>query len=581
MTKRMFGILALAGSLIAAAAAPTVHGASYPERLVFDGNVLWNNMQTFPTQLPWAGSGPCTTSVATTLTTADLGTVYFTHNKTNADPRLVDPFNLTNPRWDPQQMSPLNCKYSSDAVVMNVTSLNPWFEQTDYVGAVPYRLADPSKDWTTGWIYTNTAGGMGRTDINYGKPLVILQGAYATMTLSASNNYLLRGKVEIAPGFQWTIPAGTYLFGEKATTGYLVVDRGAKIFVNGTAAAPVVLTSDQDPTLGLMAPSDNGGLVIHGRAIANCANTVAGDSCVSEGGAGSYGGNNDHDNSGSIKYMRIEYSGKTISPDNELNSLTMNAVGDGTVIEYVNACLGSDDAFEWFGGTGRAKHLVAWGQDDDGLDWQLGWRGMVQFAVVQQHPGRGDKGIEADNSEFDFQAQPRSNPAFANLTLVGTNPPTGGAGSSNIGVHWRRGTAGTIVNSVVLGFRGPGLQLSDPETFANCPGTGPAVYCTPAVSAVETSETTLPKGIYMTASPNPLRSSTDILFGLPADQRNVRVQIFDARGRLVETLATGPMARGVHHVSWAPRGNTPAGQYFFRVASDQGGTTSGKLVLVR
>jgi hypothetical protein len=206
---------------------------------------------------------------------------------------------------------------------------------------------------------------------------------------------------------------------------------------------------------------------------------------------------------------------------------------------------------------------------------------MVQFAVVQQHPGRGDKGIEADNSEFDFQAQPRSNPTLANITLVGTNPPTAGAGTTNIGVHWRRGTAGTIVNSVVMGFHGPGLQLSDPETFANCPGTGPAVYCAPAVSAVETSETTLPKGTYMTASPNPLRSSTDILFGLPADQRNVRVQIFDARGRLVETLATGPMARGVHHVSWAPRGSTPAGQYFFRVAGDQGGTTSGKLVLVR
>ncbi len=586
MTKRMFGILVLAGALAAGGFSQMASGASYPERLVFDGNVLFNNMQTAPTQLPWAAtSGPCTTSVAPltffTYSTTDFGTVHMTHNKTNMNPMLVDPFNLNNPRWDPQQLSPLNCKYSADAVVMNVTALDPWFQQTDYVGAIPYRLTDPSKDWTTGWIYTNTAGGFGRTDINYAKPLVILSGPMATATLSASNNYLLRGKVEVAPGHTLTIPAGTYLFGERATTGYLVVDRGARIVVNGTAANPVVLTSDQDPSAGLMASGDNGGVVIHGRAIANCANTAVGDSCVSEGGAGSFGGGDDNDNSGSIRYMRIEYSGKTISPDNELNSLTMNAVGRNTVIDYVNAPFGSDDAFEWFGGTARCTHLVANGQDDDGLDWQLGFRGQVQFAVVQQHPGRGDKGIEADNSEFDFQARPRSNPTFANLTLIGTNPPTAGAGASNIGIHWRRGTAGAIVNSVVFGFRGPGLTLSDPETFANCPGSAPAIYCQPTVSGVETSETTLPKSVYMTASPNPLSVKTDVLFGLPADTRHARVQVFDARGRLVETLAEGPMSRGVHRISWSPRAGLPAGSYFFRVAGEAGTTTSGKLVLVR
>ena len=323
MTKGMFGILALAGTLIASAA-PPARAASHPERLVFDGNVLWNNMQTAPTQLPWAAtSGPCTLGVAMTYSTTQLGTVHFTHNRTNADPMLTAPFNLNNPRWDPQQLSPLNCKYSSDAAVMNVTALDPWFQQTDYVGAIPYRFADPAKDWTTGWIYTNTAGGFGRTDVNYAKPLVVLTGALGTTTLSASNNYLLRGKVEVAPGHSLTIPAGTYLFGERATSGYLVVDRGAKLFVNGTAAAPVVLTSDQDPSAGLLAPGDNGGIVIHGRALANCANTAAGDSCVSEGGAGAYGGNDDADDSGVIRYLRLESSGRTLSREHELSSLSV------------------------------------------------------------------------------------------------------------------------------------------------------------------------------------------------------------------------------------------------------------------
>jgi hypothetical protein len=578
MLKRSLAILALSGTLLAAA----VPGwsASTPERLLFDGNVLWNNSAG-----PFSsGSGPCTLSVATTLTVTQLGTTYFTHNLTTKDPLLTDPYNRTNPRWDPQAGSPLRAKYAGDAVVLDAKDLDSWFDQTDYVGAVPYRLASPTEDWTTGWIYTNELGGFGRTDINYAKPLIILSGPQTTsMTLSASNNYLLRGKVNMVNGTTLTIPAGTYLFGEKATTGYLVIDRGAKLFVNGTRSNPVVLTSDQDPTLGAMAPGDNGGVVIHGRAIANCANTVAGDSCVSEGGAGFFGGGDDHDNSGSIKYMRIEYSGKEISPDNELNSLTMNAVGDGTTIEYVQCHLGSDDAFEWFGGTARLKHLVGTGMDDDGLDWQLGYRGKVQFAVIQQYPNRGDKGTEADNSEFNFAAPYRSNPQFANITYIGTNPPTPGAGSSNRGVHFRRGTAGTIINSVIMGFRGPGLDLSDPETYANCPETDPAkipdVLVNPIVTGVETVIS--PTRSFVKASPNPVTRSTKILFGLRRDGSDVRAQIFDAQGRLVETLANGPMGKGVHSVTWVPSRTLPTGQYFFRLTAEGRTEATGKLVMVK
>ena len=576
MMRRILATLVLIGAALAVAGG--ARAASTPERIVFDGNVLFNNAAG-----PYStASGPCTTGVAFTYNVTNLATVQFTHNRT-LDPKLIDPYNLLQPRWDPQQMSPLNCNYSGDAVVMNVTSLDPWFQQTDYVGAIPYRLADPTQDWTTGWTYYNTAGGFGRTDINYAKPLVTLTGPQAvSMTLSASNNYLLRGKVNMLAGTTLTIPAGTYLFGEKATTGYLTIDRGARIIVNGTKASPVVLTSDQDPTVGAMAPGDNGGVVIHGRAIANCANTVGGDSCVSEGGAGFFGGGNDNDNSGSIRYMRIEYSGKELSPDNELNSLTMNAVGRGTSIDFVEAFMGSDDAFEWFGGTARCSHLIGAGPDDDGLDWQLGYRGFVQFAVVQQHPLRGDKGIEADNSEFNYAAPFRSNPTFANLTLVGTNPPNPGAVSPNRGIHLRRGTAGTIVNSVVLGFNGPGLDLSDPETFANCPGTAPPVFCQPTVTAVETDQTPLNKGrIYMAANPNPLSGSTNVLFGLPADRRHVLARIFDVQGRLIQTLAEGPMTKGVHTVTWSPSRDLPTGSYFLRVESEEGVSTSGKLILVR
>ena len=568
--RRILRAALLLGALLPAAHLPA-NAAN--ERLIFDGNVLWNNIQSGGVQLPWAAtSGPCSTF---TYSTTDLGTTFFTHNRTNIDPKLVDPYNLASPRWDPQQLSPLNCKYAGDAVVMAVP--NPWFEQTDYVGAVPYRLTTPTSDWTTGWTYYNVTGA-GRTDVNYSKPLVILQGQNGSMTLTNTNNYLLRGRVGFVSGSTLTIQPGTYLFGEKATVGYLVIERGAQINAQGTKTQPIVLTSDQAP--GSMAPGDNGGIVIHGRALANCANTAGGDSCVSEGGAGFFGGGNDDDNSGTIRYFRVEYAGKEISPDNELNAWTFNAVGRNTSAEFLEGWFGSDDAFEWFGGTARLKHAVAAGGDDDNFDCQLGYRGFIQFGVCLMYPGRGDKGIEADNSEFNFTATPFSNPTLSNMTLVGTNPPTGGLGSSNIGIHLRRGTAATILNSVVLGFRGPGLTLSDNETFANCPGIPPAVFKQATVTAVEEDQT-LPKGtIMMAAGPNPTSSNMNIKFALAGDHRDVRAQIFDVNGRLVEDLARGPMNGGPHSIRWAPK-NLPTGSYFFRLTTEDGQKLNTKLTLVR
>jgi len=569
--------------LLPAAAPRSVLANTRPERLVFDGNILFGNAQVAGTPLPYAtGAGACTLSTVFTYSTTDLGTTYFTHNHTSMDPKLVDPFNTSSPRWDVQQTSPALSKYAGDAEVMTVP--DPWFDQTDYVGAVPYRLADPSSDWTTGWTYYNVTGA-GRTDINYSKPVVILEGEiFTSMNLVNTNNYLLRGRVGFAKGTTVTIQPGTYLFGEKATVGYLVIERGAHIQAVGTKAQPIVITSDQVP--GSMAPGDNGGIVIHGQADANCANFHTGtpDSCVSEGAAGFFGGLttggfDDDDNSGQCKYMRVEYAGKEISPDNELNSWTFNAVGRASQFEYLEAFFGTDDAFEWFGGTARLKHAVAVGGNDDNFDWQLGYRGFIQFGVCLQFPGRGDKGIEADNSEFNFAAVPYSNPVVSNLTLIGTNPPTGGLGSTNIGIHFRRGTAGMVLNTIVYGFRGPGLQLSDNETFANCPGTPPAVFHTPTITAVDDQQSR-PSTLSVSLSPNPMSRSTSIQLALPGDRRDVRAQIFDVSGRLVQELARGPMNGGMHFIRWEPSKNLNAGTYFFRLTTEDGQTVNRKLVLV-
>src|SRR5258705_8866475 len=260
----------LRAALVLALLLPTVprvaNANTRPERLIFDGNILFNNAQVAGTPLPYANTaGACTLSTVFPYKTKGLAGTFMTHNYTSLDPKLVDPFNTGSPRWDVQQTSPAMSKYAGDAAVMTVP--DHWFDQTDYVGAVPYRLADPGSDWTTGWTYYNVTGA-GRTDINYAKPVVILTGEiFTSMTLTNTNNYLLRGRVAFAKGTVLTIQPGTYLFGEKATVGYLVIERGAQINAIGTRAQPIVITSDQVP--GSMAPGDNGGIVILRHADAN------------------------------------------------------------------------------------------------------------------------------------------------------------------------------------------------------------------------------------------------------------------------------------------------------------------------
>jgi hypothetical protein len=559
---RRIGMAALA-VVAAIACASGAHAQAPSDTLnVFDGNIVWPNNAA--TQL-YSG-GPLSSGTVAPYTARQLATVSFANND-SVNPGLhADAFNINAPRWDPQPGSPALCQ-SGGSTIVNYP--DPWFQKAYYIGAVAPRTF-AGEDWTTGWTYYNNVGGAGRTDINYAKPLITLSGTLTTRTLTPANNYLLQGKVNVAPGHTLTIQAGTVLFGESATIGYLVIDRGAKIMALGTREQPIIMTSDKSP--GSMAPGDNGGWVIHGRALANCANTAAGDSCVSEGGAGAYGGPNDNDDSGIIRYVRIEYAGKEVAPNNELNALTMNAVGRNTTIEYVQAHLGSDDGLEWFGGTARCRNLISTGCQDDNVDWQLGFRGFLQFICVQQHPGQGDGGIEADNSEFGANNQPRSHPVIANLTLVGA--PTGGAGTTNRGALMRRGTAFYVINSIFTGWRGPALAMADAATFHR-PGPPPSILCTPGVTAVEAEATTLPGRLRSVASPNPSFGMADIGFYL--DQpRHVRIQIFDVSGRLVDTIANQPMPRGSHAVRWSSE-RRESGTFYYRITTDDGQTSTGKL----
>jgi hypothetical protein len=274
--------------------------------------------------------------------------------------------------------------------------------------------------------------------------------------------YILQGGVFVREGGTLRIKAGTTIVGQPGS--FLVIDKGGRMIANGTAARPIIFTSAQPA--GERARGDWGGIIFNGNAPVNCAG-AAGGTCEGEGGTGLYGGSDAADNQGTMRYVRVEYGGFPLSPDNELNGVAWQGAGSGGTYEFIEALNGGDDGFEWFGGTSNAKNLVAVGSLDDSIDWTFGWIGKVQFALVQQRadgPTVGDRAIEADNNETNFEATPRSDPQLANFTLIG-DPSTDFEGSTQ-GVELRRGTAGDLRNFLVMGFKREGVRISDESTYA-------------------------------------------------------------------------------------------------------------------
>ena len=240
-----------------------------------------------------------------------------------------------------------------------------------------------------------------------------------------------------------TINPGTQIFGQQGAD-YLWIRRGSKIMAEGTPDAPIVFSGPSQQSAG-----EWGGLVISGQARINGCNEdvavceVANEAITSEFS----GGDNDADNSGVLKYVQILFAGFAVRPDEELNGLTLNSVGSGTMIDYVQVHSGLDDGIEMFGGTVNMKHLVLTNIEDDSLDWGLGWRGMAQYVLVKQSQSDGDHGIEADNNPTNNNLQPRSKPILSNMTLIGT--PV----SQSSGALLRRGTGVNIWNSVFTQFK--------------------------------------------------------------------------------------------------------------------------------
>ena len=274
------------------------------------------------------------------------------------------------------------------------------------------------------------------------------------ITLEASKEYIINGATIVASGAVLTIEPGTIIKAEAGPNVYLAVEQGAQIIANGTSSNPIIFTSNSTtPSAG-----DWGGIILLGRAPVN---SVTGTStATSEIGNLPYGGNIADDNSGVLRYVRVQYSGGAADGQSENNGFSFYGVGSGTTIEYIQSFEGADDGIEFFGGTVNASFLVVVNAEDDSIDWTEGYNGTITDAYVLQGNGIGDEAFECDgfNTDFSNASGVFSNPTVTNVTIESES----GANDSTRGFLLRAGTQGTFSNILIIG-KNTGISVDDDE----------------------------------------------------------------------------------------------------------------------
>jgi hypothetical protein len=275
----------------------------------------------------------------------------------------------------------------------------------------------------------------------------------------ANARYFLSGFVYVKNNATLTIEPGTIIKGVSGSKGTLIIERGSKLMAQGTAAKPIIFTSDKP--VGQRAAGDWGGVVLCGKATTNKHDSGTGVG-VAEGGIGSlYGGIDDSDNSGTLQYVRIEFPGipLTSTANSEINGLTMYSCGTGTIIDHIQVSFSGDDSYEWFGGTVNCKYLVAIRGLDDEYDTDNGFRGHIQFILGIRDPNisdqSGSNGFESDNDADGSVLTPITKPIFTNVTLLGPLCSTSTLPANHLfkrAMHIRRSSQLCVYNSLFVGW---------------------------------------------------------------------------------------------------------------------------------
>lgn len=375
------------------------------------------------------------------------------------------------------------------ALVHSTYAQSPFIKRVGYRGAF---APAPAAQWTDGWTEFDPQNAL------YGTPTVTLSGSITSnTTLSASTVYLISGLVYVKNNATLTIPAGTVLLGDATVANSsLVITKGSKLIAVGTSSSPIVFSSSK--AAGSRAKGDWGGLIILGKASCNKTNGIGNIEGITPSADTEYGGGltpDDDDNSGSLKYVRVEFGGYVFATDNEINGVTFGAVGRNTTVDYVQCSFTNDDSFEWFGGTVNCSHLVAYRGLDDDFDTDNGFSGSVQFAlsvrdpqIADQSAGSTSEGFESDNDATGSTATPYTSAVFSNITIIG---PYRGSLSNTIdakfrrAVRIRRASRLKVLNSIFMDFP-TGVFIDGTVVRANL-ATGNTVFKNNIVAGYEST----------------------------------------------------------------------------------------------
>lgn len=354
------------------------------------------------------------------------------------------------------------------SVMMTVLSYsqNSFWSPTTYRGAFPITDNTPQTDWTHGWCNWDPQ------NTQYPTTQMVIN-TDVTTDATWSGVIKLQNKVYVRNGATLTILPGTIIRGDYNSQGTLIVTRGSRIIADGNVNQPIVFTSNNP--VGSRNEGDWGGLVILGNAINNQPGGVVNIEGLPPSTNTQHGGVNDNDNSGVLRYVRIEFAGIPLEPNKEINGLTFGSVGSLTTVDYVQVSFCGDDSFEWFGGTVNCKHLISYSTIDDDFDTDFGYRGKVQFGLAIRNENLSDAAgdsncFESDNDAQGSASQPLTSPIFSNFTIIGAK----GDGTVTLPVgekfekafRLRRNTATSVFNSIATGWE-KGLSLEGAAVESN------------------------------------------------------------------------------------------------------------------
>ena len=346
-------------------------------------------------------------------------------------------------------------------------------QSSDVFQQVNYKGAFGVSNWLKGWTALDSYGYL--PDVPTPQSTVTVTDADINpgdhVYWTADKTYLLQGFVYVEDGAVLNIQAGTVIKGKPGqgeNASALIITQGGKIYAEGTANNPIIFTAEaddvNDPT-DLPIPTTNlwGGVILLGKAQINTTNGFGYIEGLPQSAKSKYGGNDDHDNSGVMRYVSIRHGGTDIGQGNEINGLTFGGVGDGTTIDHIEVFNNNDDGYEWFGGTVNCKYLISAFNADDAFDHDEGIRSKMQFLFAIQDKNMGNRDGEHDGGTDPEDGTPLAFPQIYNATYLGS-----GVNSTNpdndelfkIRDYW----GGLYKNSIFGDYAGYGMDVEDLAT---------------------------------------------------------------------------------------------------------------------